>query len=180
MDTTFRGCHRRTGEARAVMNPLITLAAPQDSSPLTAPVRPMQAKVLPELMPVDPNAYAECSAHLHSGSRRGIADLFDGVLGFSVAEVSLATATPDWRSLLPSSPLTRAFGDEIHGVHLRAIHRPRRSPPGTGRRTPAPPRAPDPLPPGTHTTKIGIGHADHDPAQDHLGSHGLKRGSDGD
>lgn len=164
------------------MNPLITLATltgPQDRSPSTVPVRPMQARDLPELMLVNPQAYAEGSAHLHGGNHGGITDLFDGVLGLPVAEVSLVTATPHGRfthaiittdTTLAGEKSTAAFTAERFTDPAHRRHGPDegpRHPEGTG---------PAALGPPHNTT--GRGRADHDPAQAHSGSQSLKRGSD--
>ncbi|GAA5199131.1 hypothetical protein GCM10023346_38130 [Arthrobacter gyeryongensis] len=138
------------------MNPLITLAAPQDSSPLTFPVRPMGATVLPEPMRVYPEAYAEAPRACTAEAAEGAADIFDDVLGIAVAEVSLVAAAPDGR-----------FTDPAHrrqGLDEQPLH----------------PEGPGAVALGHTLNTTGTGRADHDPAQAHSGSHGLKRGSYGD
>ena len=97
------------------MNPLITLSAltgPQNSRPAIIPVRPIEARDLPELTRMYRHAYADGPAHLHGGNPGWIGDLFDGIHGRPVAEASLVTATPDGRLTAAIITTDTTLGDE--------------------------------------------------------------------
>ncbi|CAI3790604.1 hypothetical protein NKCBBBOE_00065 [Pseudarthrobacter sp. MM222] len=97
-DTVFRGCHPRTEEGLAVMNPLITLAAstrPHDGPAAGVPVRPIEAGDLPELIRMYAHAYADVPVPSDDGSPEWILALFDGVHGRLVPGASLVTIHTD-------------------------------------------------------------------------------------
>ena len=97
------------------MNPLITLAAltgPPEIRPSIVPVRPIEARDLPELTRMYSHAYAEGPAHLHGGNPGWIRALFDGIHGSPVAEASLVTAAPDGRLTAAIITTDTTWGDE--------------------------------------------------------------------
>ena len=97
------------------MNPLITLATltgPRDSRPTGIPVRPIEARDLPELTRMHSHAYADGPAHPHGGNPGWIADLFDGIHGSPVTEASLVTTAPDGRLTAAIITTDTTLGDE--------------------------------------------------------------------